>query len=177
LKGRVEEMTALLTETAHDLTARLDEELRQREGERLRRQVLRNLVKSADALAAITLSAWTWVRETLEEEGFEGGELARHCRVLLDGIDGVLAGHEQLLALVEASGLTPETAGLSDLEVKLPVLREARPKVAGTLDLATRPSRPVEEGMLAESRAALERGEFVVLDAEYLARLRAGEDF
>jgi hypothetical protein len=63
------------------------------------------------------------------------------------------------------------------LEVKLPALREARPHVAAALDLATRPARPVDESKLAESRAALDRGEFVTLDDEYLARLRAGEEF
>ncbi len=168
---------ALLTETAHDLTARLDAELSRREGERLRRQMLRNLVCSADALAGITLSGWMWVRETLEREGFEGRELARHCQVLRDGIDGVLAGYERLLALAGASGLTAEDAGLHDLEGKLPALREARSKVAEALGLATRPPRPVEEAKLVESRAALERGEFVTINDEYLARLRAGEDF
>jgi hypothetical protein len=170
-------MTALLNETTRDLTTRLGEELRRREGERLRRPVLRHLVRSADALAGITLSAWTWVRETLEGEGFEGCEMARHCRVLLDGIDGGLAGYERLLALAEASGLSPEAAGLHDLEAKLPALREARPTVAGALGLATRPPRPVDEALLTESRAALERGEFVTVDDAYLARLRAGGDF
>jgi hypothetical protein len=170
-------MTALLTETAHDLTRRLGEELRRRDGERLRRQVLRDLVRSADALAGIILSAWAWVCETLEGEGFEGGELALKCRVLLEGIDGSLAGYEQLLAMADASGLTPEAAGLKDLEAKLPALREALPKVAEALALATRPARPVDEALLAESRAALERGEFVTVDEEYLARLRAGGDF
>src|SRR6185437_5132710 len=111
-------MTALLTETARDLTTRLDEELRRQQGARMRRQVLRNLAGSADALAGILLFTWTWVCETLEGEGFEGTDLAQHCRVLLDGIDGSLAGYERLLALAEASGLTPEEAALRDLEVK-----------------------------------------------------------
>jgi hypothetical protein len=31
--------------------------------------------------------------------------------------------------------------------------------------------------MLAESRASLDRGEFVTVDDEYQARLRAGGDF
>src|SRR5437867_1478158 len=168
-------MTALLTETTRDLTTRLGEELRRREGERLKRQVLRNLVRSADALAGIILSAWAWVSETLEGEGFEGRELAGHCQVLLDGIDASLAGHERLLA--EAAGLVPEAAGLRDLEAKLPALREARPKVAAALDLASRAPRPINEATLAEAKGALERGELVTLDDDYLARLRAGQDF
>jgi hypothetical protein len=170
-------MTALLTETTRYLTSQLGEELRRREGEKLKRQLLRNLVRSADALAEITLSAWMWVRETLEEEGFEGEELTRHCLVLLDGIDGSRAGYVRLVALVDASNLTPEAAGLRDLEAKVEALREVRPKVAAALELAARPRRPVDEAVLAESRAALDRGEFVTLDDAYLARLRAGEDF
>jgi hypothetical protein len=170
-------MTALLTETTRDLTTRLGEELRLREGEKLRRRVLRNLVRSADALAGITLSAWSWVRETLEGEGFEGRELAGYCQVLLDGIDGTLAGYERLLALTNESGLPPEAAGLPDLEAMLPALREARPQVAGVLGLATRAPRPVEEAMLAGSQAALDRGEFVTVDDDYLARLQADGDF
>src|SRR5438128_769144 len=129
-------MTALLTDTTRDLTSRLGEELRRREGEKLRRQALRNLAGSADALAGIILSAWTWVRETLEKDGFEGRELAHHCQVLLDGIDGSLAGYGRLLALTETSGLTSEAAGLQSLEAKLPALRETRPEVAGALGLA-----------------------------------------
>jgi hypothetical protein len=170
-------MTALLTETAREVTTRLGEELERRKGEKLKRRVLRNLVRSADALAGITLSAWAWVRETLESEGFEGGELAGHCRVLLDAIDGGLAGYDRLLAMAEEDGLTPESAGLLELEAKLPALRDARPAVAEVFALATRPRRPVDEAKLAESRTALERGEFVTADDEYLARLRAGEDF
>lgn len=173
-------MTALLTETARELTARLGEELSRPKGEKLKRQVLRNLVRSADALAGITLSAWAWVRETLEAEGFEGGELAGYCRVLLgaiDGIDGGPAGYDRLLAMAEKDGLTPEAAGLRELEAKLPALREARPTVAEVLALATRPPRPVDAARLAESAAALQRGAFVTVDGEYLARLRAGEDF
>jgi hypothetical protein len=170
-------MTRLLTETARDLTTRLSEELRRPNGEKLKRQALRDLAGGADALAGIILSAWTWVRETLEGEGFEGRELALHCRVLLDGIDESLAGYERLLGLAEASGLTPEAAGLRDLGAKLPALRDARPKVAGALGLATRPSRPVDETRLAESQAAMDRGEFFTIDDENLARPRAGEDF
>ena len=41
-------MTTLLVETTHRLTAGLREELRRREGEKLRRQLLRNLAWSAD---------------------------------------------------------------------------------------------------------------------------------
>jgi hypothetical protein len=171
-------MTALLTETARDLTTRLDEELRRQKGARLKRQILRNLASSADVLAGVTLSVWTWVRETLEGEGFEGRELAGHCQVLLGGIDESLAGYDQLLTLAETSGLSLEAAGLLDLEAKLPTLREARPKVAELLGLTAQPPRPVDKTtLLAESRAALERGEFITLDDEYLARLRAGEDF
>jgi hypothetical protein len=170
-------MTALLTDTTRDMTSRLGEELRRRQGEKLRRQVLRNLVWTADSLTGITLSAWAWVRETLEREGFEGLELAGYCQVLLDAIDGGLAGYDQLLALAQTSGLTPEAAGLQDLEAKLPALRDARPKVAETLRLATRPPRPVDAAALAESKAAFERGEIVTIDDQYLARLRATGTF
>lgn len=170
-------MTTLLTETARDLTARLTEEEKRWEGKTLRRQTVRNLVSSTDVLAGIILSAWKGVRETLEVEGFEGRQLVRQCRALLDGIDWILPGYERFLEQVETSGLTSADAGLHDLEAKLPALREARPKVAETLDLATRPPRPVDEAMLNESKSALDRGEFVTVDDEYLARLRAGEDF
>jgi hypothetical protein len=170
-------MTALLTETTRDLTSRLGEELKRRRGEKLKRQVLRNLVWSADALAGITVSAWTWVRETLEREGFEGRELAGYCQVLLDAIDGGLAGYEQLVALAESSGLTPDAAGLQDLEAKLPTLRDARPKIAEALRLATLPPRPVDAATLAKSTTALERGEFVTMDDEYLAQVRASGNF
>lgn len=169
-------MTTLLTENTRDLATRLDEELRRRKGEVLMRRVARDLVLNADALAGIILSCWAWVRETLEEEGFEGRELSGHCQVLLDAIDGSLAGYERLRVLVEDSGLTPEAAGLCDLEGKLPALREARPKVAELLGFVTRPPRPVDEKVLAESSAAIERGEFITLDDAYLARLRADED-
>src|SRR5258707_3567949 len=98
-------MTALLTRTTRDLTTRLNRELKRREGDRLKRRALQHLARSADALGTITLSVWTWVRDTLEREGFEGRALARHCRVLLDGIDGALTGYERLLALAEVSGL------------------------------------------------------------------------
>jgi hypothetical protein len=170
-------MTPLLIETTRDLTTRQTEELRRRKGERLRRQMLRTLVSNEGALAGFTLSAWKWVRESLEEEGFEGRELAGYCRVLLDGIDGILAGYEQLLAQAEESGLNPDEAGLPELAAKLPALRDVRPKVAELLDLATRPPRPVDEAMLNQARGAIDRGEFVTIDEEYLARLRAGEDF
>jgi hypothetical protein len=170
-------MTALLTETTRDLTSRLGEELKRQRGERLLRQVLRNLVCTADALAGITLSAWRWVSETLETEGFEGRELAGHCQVLLDAIDGSLAGYDNLLAIARTSNLTPEAAGLQDLESKIPALRAARPKVAETLHLATRAPRVVDEATLAASTAALESGKFVNVDDDYLARLRAGGNF
>jgi hypothetical protein len=169
-------MTALLTESAHDLMARLSEEMKRQAGEKLTRQVLRAIVWNADALAGFMLSAWTWVRETLEDEGLEGRELAEYCRVLLDGIDASLDGYEHVQAMARKSALTSEAAGLRDLEAKLPALRAARPKVAEAFDLATRPPRPIDEALLSESRAALERGQLVTLDDEYLARLRAGQD-
>jgi hypothetical protein len=170
-------MTALLTETTRDLTTRLTEELSRREGAKLKRQILRGLAGATDVLARISLSLWTWVCETLEGEGFEGAELHGHCRVLLDGIDESLTGYEQMLRLAEAAGLTPAAAGLDELEAKLPALREARPKVAEVLGVVSRPARAIDEAALAESRAALDRGEFVTIDEQYLARLRAGEDF
>lgn len=170
-------MTALLTETACDLMARLTEEEKRWKGERLKRQVVRILVFSADIMAETILKAWKWVRETLEVEGFEGRQLARQCQLLLDGIDWLLPAYERFLAQAVASGLTPEDAGLPDLQAQLPALRDERPKVAELLGLVTRPLRPVDEAMLAESRAAFDRGEFVTIDDDYLARLRAGEDF
>ncbi|MGH7172965.1 MAG: hypothetical protein ACRELG_22005 [Gemmataceae bacterium] len=94
--------------------------------------------------------------------------------MLLDGIDGSLARYEQFLAQAEEAGLTLEASGLSDLGTKLPALREARPKIVETLDLASRPPRPVDEAMLSESKSALDRGEFATINDEYLARLRAG---
>jgi hypothetical protein len=171
-------MTTLLAETARDLTAQLDAELKQRrQGEKLNQQLLRQLTWNADTLAGITLSLWKWVCNALEGEGFEGRELAQYCRLLLEGIDTSLAGHERLVAMAEASGLPPESTGFLDLEAKLPALREARPKVAAMMDFATRTPRPVDEATLAASKGAVERGEFVTLDDEYLARLRAGEEF
>ncbi len=177
-------MTALMEsamESARDWTARFGEELMQEEsrwqqGERLQRKVLRSLVWNADVIAAITLGAWGWVHELLENKGFEGGELASKCQVLLKGIDLSLAGHDRLLALAKASGLTSEAAGFHELEAKLPALREARPMVAEALALASRPPRPIDVVMLTASRAALDRGEFVVLDDDYLARVQAGEN-
>jgi hypothetical protein len=170
-------MTALLTETTRHLTTRLDEELKRPRGERLRRQALRQFARGADVLAEITLSSWAWVCETLEEEGFEGREFAGYGRVLLDAIDGVLSGYERLLALAAEAKLTAEDAGLHDLEAKLPALREARPRIAEALSLATQPPGPIDEKRLAEGRAALDRGEFIVLDDEFLDRLRAGGSF
>jgi hypothetical protein len=170
-------MTALLTETIRDLTTRLDEALMRWQGEKLTRRELRNLVGSTDVLAGIILSTWKWLRDTLEEEGFEGRELKRRCQLMLYGIDWILAAHERFLARAAASGLTAEAAGLRDLEAKLPALREARPNVDATLSVASRPPRSVEKTVLADSKAALERGEFITVDDDYLARLRAGEDF
>lgn len=170
-------MTALLTETASDLIARLTEEEKRWEDERLRRQVVRILVSSADVLTEVILKAWKWARETLEAEGFEGRQLARQCQLLLDGIDWLLPAYERFLAQARASGLTPEESGLPDLQVKLPALQEARPRVAELLALVTRPSRPIDEAILAESRASFDRGEFVTIDDDFLARLRAGEQF
>lgn len=170
-------MTALLIETARDLMAQQADELRRGKGEKLSRRLLRALVWNQDTLAGIMLSLWKWVRETLEEEGFEGRDLAKHCQLLLDGIDGSLLGYERFLSWSEEYGLTPETVGLPDLAAKLPALREARAELAEILDLATRPPRSVDEAMLNESKAAFERGEFVTLDDEYLARQQAGQDF
>lgn len=169
-------MTAILTETARTLTTQLGEELKLRQGQKSRRRVVRELVRIDDTLTVIILSAWAWVRETLEGEGFEGRELAGHCRVLLDGIDQCLGGYEQLLALAEESDLTPEAAGLPGLEASLRALREARPKVAEVLDRATRPLPPIDEVKLAEARAALDRGEFATIDDDYLSRLRTSGD-
>ena len=170
-------MTALLTETAHDLMMRLTEEEKRCIGERLKQQVLRHLVSSTDVLAEVILKAWKWVYETLEADGFEGRQLARQCQLLLDAIDWILPAYDRYLAKAAEAGLTPEAAGLPDLEAKLPALREARPKLAEILDLATRPPRPLNEAMLNESKAAFERGEFVTLDDEYLAHQQAGQDF
>jgi hypothetical protein len=170
-------MTTLLLEPTRDWITRLNDELKRWEGERLQRQALREIVWRANVIAWITLDAWRWVRETLESEGIEGRKLAGHCQVLLEGIDISLAGYERLLEWAEADGLTPEAAGLRELEARLPALREARPKVAEALALATRPPRPVDEKALAESQAALDHGKFVTADEDYLARLRAGEDF
>jgi hypothetical protein len=175
-------MTMLWAETPRDMMTRLSEELRREEskrqkGERLKPQVLRKLAWNADALAGITLAAWEWVRQTLAEKGFEGRELAGHCRLLLEGIDLELAWYEQLLAWAEESSLTPEAAGLRGLEAKLPDLREARPKVAEILELATRPPQPIDEipGLsperVKEALEALERGEGHS-HAEIFARLR-----
>jgi hypothetical protein len=170
-------MTALLIEPARDWMARQAEELRRRERERLSRQWLRDVAWNEDVIAGIMLSIWKRVRETLEEEGFEGRELTKYCQLLLEGIDGSLSRYERFLEWAEEAGLTPEAVGLPDLEAKLPALREARPKVAELFDLATRPPRPIDEAILNESKGAISRGEFVTLDDEYLARLRAGQDF
>jgi len=170
-------MTALVIEPARDWMARQAEELRRRKGEKMQRQVLRALVWNENVLAEIVLSIWKWIGERLEEEGFEGRELAGYCQLVLDGIDGRLSGYEQLLASAEEASLTPEAAGLPDLLAKLPTLREARSKVAEILDLATRLPRPVDESMLNKSKDAFARGEFVTLDDDYLARLRASQDF
>lgn len=155
---------------------RLNEEEKQYIGRKLIRQVVRIHVSSADVLAMMVLKAWSGLRETLEGEGFEGRQLARQCKLLLDAIDWILPAHERFLAQSEECGLTPEGAGLPDLEAKLPALREARLKSAEMLDFATRPSRPINEAMLNKSKEAVERGEFAILDDEYLARLRAGQD-
>jgi len=177
-------MVALLTET-RAWTKRLHEELNQQgaeklpqqEGERLRRRLLRQLAWQADALAGVILAAWKWIQETLGEEGFEGRELLGYSEVVLEGIDEGLTGYERLSALASEAALTPQAIGLRDLEAKLPALREARPKVAELLALATRPPRPVDESLLAESKATIERGDFVIINDEYLSRVQAGEDF
>ncbi len=170
-------MTALLMDIIHDYTPRLDEELTRQEAEKLTRKVLRRIVGDTDTLAGIALRAWKWVRETLEGEGLEGRELTRYCQVLQEGIKGFLGGYERLLKQAEASGLTAEAVGLRELEAKLPALREALAAVGQALSRAAQPSRPIDEKALAASAASLERGEFVTLDDQYLARLRAGEDF
>ena len=149
-------MTALLIEPARDWMARQTEELKRRKGEKLRRRILRDLVWSEEVLAGIALSIWKWVREKLEEEGFEGRELTRYCQLVLDGIDGRLSGYEQLLASAEEAGLAPETVGLLDLQAKLPALREARPKVAEILELANRPPRSVDEAKLNASKGTID---------------------
>src|SRR5262249_22939910 len=113
-------MTALLIEPARGLTAALGEEMRRHKGEQLSRQGLRDLVRGADTLAGILLSAWASVRERLAAEGFEGRDLAQKCQVLLDGIDESLTGYEQLVEMAKESGSTPEVAGLPDLEARLP---------------------------------------------------------
>src|SRR5438876_10958076 len=104
-------MTALLIETTRELTSRLRDESNRDKDEKPKRKMLRMLARTEASLAEMTLSAWTWVCETLEGDGFEGRELAGHCQVVLDGIDGSLAGYERLRALADESGLTPEAAG------------------------------------------------------------------
>ncbi len=99
-------MTALLTETAHDLMLRLTEEEKRYVGEKLRGQMVRGLVSGTDLMAETILKAWKWVRETLEGEGFEGRQLAHQCPLLLDGIDWILPAYARFLAQAEASGLT-----------------------------------------------------------------------
>lgn len=175
-------MTMLLAENTPAMVTQFEddlklEELRRRRGEKLQRQAVRTLVQSANVLAGVVLEGWTRVSEMLEKKGFEASELARNCQVLLDGLEGTLSGHERLLALVKDSGLTSEATGLGELEAKLPALRAARPKLTEALAIATRPARPINEKALAESRDALGQGEFVTIDDEYLARLRAGADF
>lgn len=169
-------MTSLLAETAHDLMVRLSEEEKRKIGKKPIRSAVRSHVSSADVLALMTLKGWDGIRETLEGEGFEGRQLARECKCLLEAIDWLLAAYQRLLAQAEECRLTPETVGLSDLEAKLSALQEARPKVAELLEFASRVPRPVDEALLNESKAAVERGEFVTLDDEYVARLRAGQD-
>jgi hypothetical protein len=171
-------MTAQLEKTARDLMKRQAKEARRRKkAARRKRQVLRDLVWNENVLAGIILSLWKWVRETLEQDGFEGRELVSKCQVLLAGIDGCLTRYEQFVVDAEEAGLTSEAVRLQDLEVQLPALREARPKVAELLDFSTRPPRSIDEAMLNKSKEAAEHGEFVTLDDEYLARLRAGQDF
>src|ERR1051326_789826 len=99
-------MTTLLLEPTHDWITRLNDELKRWKGERLQRQVLREIVWSADVIAWVTLSAWKWGRETLESDGIEGRKLAEYCQVLLEGIDMSLAGHERLMQMAESAGLT-----------------------------------------------------------------------
>jgi hypothetical protein len=170
-------MTALLPETVCDLMARLTEEEKRWAGEKWKRQVVRNLASSTDVLAGIILAAWNGVRETLELEGFEGQWLGRQCKQLLDGIDWILPAYERFVAQGQESGLTSEDARLQDLEAKLPALREARPRIAEVFGLTMQPAKPIDGEMLAASRTAFERGEFVIADEGYLTRLRAGQPF
>ncbi|HBI42745.1 MAG TPA: hypothetical protein DDY78_07795 [Planctomycetales bacterium] len=167
-------MTAILTETTRHLTTQLGEELKRPQGNWQRRPALRQFVRSTDMLAEITLSTWAWICETLEDGGFEGREFAGYCRVLLEAIDGALSGYERLLALAAEAKLTAEAAGLPDLDVKLIALREVRPRIAEAFSFATQPPRPIDEKRLAESIAALERGEMIDCDDEFIDRFVAG---
>lgn len=168
-------MTARLTETVEDSLERLIEEEKRCVGEKATRHALRSLASNADILAKMILKAWKWLQETLEAEGFEGRQLADRCRVLVEAMDWILLAHERFLAQAKAAGLTAEDAGLQDPEAKLPALREALPKVAALLGLASRSPHPVEEARLVESKNAVARGAFINIDDEFLARLRAGE--
>jgi len=81
-----------------------------------------------------------------------------------------------MLAQAKASGMSQEDAGLQDLGKRsCRPSAKTRPKAAAALDLAARPSRPIDEGKLAESSAAFERGRLSSPSTNaYLARLRAG---
>jgi hypothetical protein len=80
-------MTALLTETARGLTTRLDEELRQRKGKRLKRQLLQPRVERPTPWQESSSPPGRGSADA-GGEGFEGAGLAGYCQVLLDGIDG-----------------------------------------------------------------------------------------
>jgi hypothetical protein len=163
-------MTALLTGATHDLTIRLTDELKRQDAERQNRQWVRQLAEAGSLLARLTLTSWDWVCETLEREGFEGGELRRQCAVVLAGMDACLAAYESVTAQAKTSGLSVQDAGLRELAEKLPALQEARSKVLAVQAVAGLPPRPVDETRLAASQAALERGELLSGD-ELLSRL------
>jgi 2-phospho-L-lactate guanylyltransferase (CobY/MobA/RfbA family) len=157
-------MTAILTEATHDLTARLSEALGQQKKEKLARRMLRNLVRAEDALANITLSAWNSVCEAVEAEGFEGRELAAQCQILLDAINVSLGAYHKLHDIAAASEISPDEAGLVELESKIPLLKEVQPKIASLLQFTTRPPKPLDEVRLNKAREDFECGRFVTLN-------------
>src|SRR4051812_45315557 len=98
--------TALLPELARDLAARLTQELDRRQGQKLGRAAFRDLARSVGVLADVVLSAHAWVRETLEEEGFEGRALAECSRAILEGADAALGAFDRLPGMT-SSGAEP----------------------------------------------------------------------
>jgi hypothetical protein len=170
-------MTTLLVDTARDLATRLGNELKLRRGEKVFQLKLRELVEASDALIGIILTCCAGLRETLEREGCEGRRLAKYSKGLLEVTDSALAEGDETLGLANNVGVDSTEAGLPQLSSKLAALRESRPYLADVVAMATRPPRPIDEARMAESDAALERGEFVNVDDEYLRRLHAGEDY